>query len=223
MAYVPGYEHDVFISYAHADNDPLIGKEGYISKFTQILEKRLRAKLPNPSVWRDRSQLVGNEALTNQLMDALRQSATLLVIVSPAYLRSEWCGKERENFVQLIRERTNAGSRIFLVEIDEVDRTKFPEAFSDLISYRLWVEDTETRRPILLGSPVPTEDDREYFQRIEEICIDLKKELERQAVAARPAAPSSLRSSSTSPPVASDTCVYLAEGTDDLDSVREDI
>lgn len=222
MAYVPGFEHDVFISYAHADNDPLVGKEGYISIFTQILEKRLRAKLSNPTVWRDRQKLVGNASLTDQLLQALRQSATLLVIVSPAYLRSEWCGKERENFVRIIRERTNSGSRIFLVEIDEVNRTEFPKAFSDLISYRLWVEDNETKKPILLGSPVPTEDDREYFQRIEEICIDLAKELERQAVVAKSVAPSPLHSSSTLP-AASDDCIYLAEVTDDLDSVREEV
>lgn len=217
MAYVPGYDHDIFISYAHADNEPLVEDyPGYISTFVQTLERRLKAKLGNLSVWRDIPELVGNRSLTNQLLEALRQTATLLIVVSPAYLRSEWCGRERENFIELIRERTDSGSRIFLVEIDEVDRDKFPQAFRDLIPYRLWVQDGETKQPNLLGSPVPTKDDREYFQRVEGICIDVAKELDRIRSATR-IYPLPFPTSSPAP------CVYLAEVTDDLDSVREEI
>src|SRR5712692_1321994 len=43
MAYVPGFAHDVFISYAHVDNLPLTeGDEGWISKFHASLEVQLR-------------------------------------------------------------------------------------------------------------------------------------------------------------------------------------
>ena len=38
MAFVPGFEHDVFISYAHANNERLIkGGEGYVTKLYEDL------------------------------------------------------------------------------------------------------------------------------------------------------------------------------------------
>ena len=46
MAYLREFEDDVFISYAHLDNQPLKdGGEGWISKFHRLLEVLLRKRL----------------------------------------------------------------------------------------------------------------------------------------------------------------------------------
>lgn len=59
MAFVPGFEHDVFVSYAHIDNE----RGGWVSKLVKGLEVRLAEHLggdPRPSVWIDH-KISGNE------------------------------------------------------------------------------------------------------------------------------------------------------------------
>lgn len=53
MAYLREFEDDVFISYAHLDNQPLKdGGEGWISKSHRLLEVLLRKRLGvDPVIW----------------------------------------------------------------------------------------------------------------------------------------------------------------------------
>ncbi len=52
MAFVPGYKHDVFVSYAHGDN------REWITRFVGRLESELRNKLGDSAdVWLDDSDL----------------------------------------------------------------------------------------------------------------------------------------------------------------------
>ena len=64
MSYVRNCESDVFISYAHFDNEPMFeGQRGWVEVFHQALEVRLRQLLgEDPAVWRDLS-LAGNDYL----------------------------------------------------------------------------------------------------------------------------------------------------------------
>jgi hypothetical protein len=60
MAFVPGFDHDVFISYAHGDDCD------WISRFSERLDKGLRQRLPGAAIWIDekflgRSQNYGSE------------------------------------------------------------------------------------------------------------------------------------------------------------------
>ena len=46
MVFVPGYEHDIFVSYAHVDDQPLPGAEqGWITTLIDGLKNRLGANL----------------------------------------------------------------------------------------------------------------------------------------------------------------------------------
>ena len=58
MAYVPHFQHDVVISYAHDNNQPHVeGEEGWVTKFHRSLELQIRNLIEKPdglSVWRDR-------------------------------------------------------------------------------------------------------------------------------------------------------------------------
>src|ERR1700742_944533 len=138
MAFVQGYKHDVFISYAHADNVALSGtdvKEGWVTTFASNLNKLLSRKLTSDaSIWMDHRELTGYTPLSPAIMNALRETATFVVVVSPRYLASDWCRREREGFFKLMNERTVAGTRVFMVEIEKVER--LPEEFTDLIGYR---------------------------------------------------------------------------------------
>jgi hypothetical protein len=57
MAYIPPFEHDIFISYAHVDNQTASQKEdGWVDCFHKHLEVRLAKKLGRMGlveIWRD--------------------------------------------------------------------------------------------------------------------------------------------------------------------------
>jgi hypothetical protein len=223
MAFVSGYKHDVFISYAHVDNIPLSGtdvKTGWVTTFASNLNKLLSRKLSrDASIWMDHRELSGNAPLTPAIMNALRETATFIVIVSPRYLASEWCRREREGFLRLMNERSAAGTRVFMVEIDKVE--KLPVEFTDLIGYRFWVQDWEDPIPRTLGLPVPDPRDQEYYNRLTRINYDLAEELKRleSASVQRPTdiPQITVAGASTKP------AIFLAEVTDDLDSKREEV
>lgn len=128
------YKYDGFVSYAHIDDVPLVGAEkGWVTTLINNLKIELARKLGRKdlSLWMDH-QLSGNASLTPTILETIRHSATLIVILSPGYLKSEWCRRERERFLALVREGTEAGSSVFLIEHDFVERKDLPPELSDL-------------------------------------------------------------------------------------------
>jgi TIR domain len=128
MVFVPGYSHDVFVSYAHVDDEPLIGAQrGWVTTLINNLETVVRQKLGfrDFRIWMDH-QLAGNQPLTPAIMSALGNTATLLIILSPGYLSSEWCGRERTAFLRLVQGKRDACSQVFVVYSDNLDRGSVP-------------------------------------------------------------------------------------------------
>jgi hypothetical protein len=54
---------------------------------------------------------------------ALGNTATLLITMSPGYLASEWCRRERQAFLKLVQGRRDAGSQVFIVYGEKLDRS----------------------------------------------------------------------------------------------------
>jgi hypothetical protein len=218
-AYVTGFRYDVFVSYAHVDNVPLEGADkGWVTIFIKNLENYLARKLGRncASIWIDHN-LAGNAPLTPEIMNALHETATLVVIVSRGYIASEWCRREREAFLQLVGERAN--SRIFLVECDKVDKEELPNEFGDLLGYRFWVQDSEGRAPRTLGTPVPRPDEQEYYIPLNNLSRELALELERL----KRKAESGNLIESNEEDSADRPSVFLAEVTEDLDHQRQEV
>jgi TIR domain len=97
MAFVPGFEHDVFVSYAHFDNEPDTQEIRWVSRFQADLKVALRQRLGvDPDIFFD------NRSLQNQYLDELMQNArgaaAFIAIMSPSYMRREWTIKELEAF-----------------------------------------------------------------------------------------------------------------------------
>jgi hypothetical protein len=76
MAYVPDYDHDVFVSYARLDDQ---GESAWVSNLVRHLDTEMRQRLGTKDlrIWIDH-RLDGNNPLTPEIMGAIRQSATLL-------------------------------------------------------------------------------------------------------------------------------------------------
>jgi hypothetical protein len=85
-----GFEDDVFISYAHVDNETLAaGQDGWVSLLHDRLRKRLRQLLGEEvKIWRD-PKLQGNDEFADTLVIRVSKAGVLLSVLSPRYIKSD--------------------------------------------------------------------------------------------------------------------------------------
>src|SRR5271165_7629187 len=102
MPYVPGFEYDLFLSYASGDN-----QQGAVEEFVSTIKKHVSDNLVNcfsPEekirVYFDRERLASKTAVNweEDLKAAASSSALLVPLLSPNYLSSQYCTKERDWF-----------------------------------------------------------------------------------------------------------------------------
>jgi hypothetical protein len=110
-AYVNGFEHDVFISYAHLDD-----KSGWVAALDDALTKRLGEALgTRVAIYRDKRELDGLDRIDDTLGRHIDRAAMLLTVVSPAYLASKPCLWELRRFAS--RGRVDVGSKSNIVRV----------------------------------------------------------------------------------------------------------
>ncbi|MGD9302323.1 MAG: TIR domain-containing protein, partial [Desulfobacterales bacterium] len=113
-------ENDIFMSYAHLDNETLTEDEkGWVSAFDNALQKRVSQLIGRKAdIWRDR-KLHGNDIFGDEIVDQFPKLKVFVSIVSPRYLKSEWCLKELKEFHKVANKtggvRLGNKSRIFKV------------------------------------------------------------------------------------------------------------
>jgi len=211
MAFVPDCDHDVFVSYAHVDNQNDLG---WVTTLVHHLDTELRQRLGTKDlqIWIDH-RIDGNHPLTPDIMQAIRRSATLLIVMSPSYLASEWCAKERNTFLNLARDCVAAG-RIFIVQCRDTDLKAIPPEFGDLIGFKFWTQDPEAggaTRPLGLTDVK----ERAYFAGVINLSDKLAQKL-REIRVARQAG------GHPAPSVAVEH-VFLARSTDDMERREEEL
>jgi hypothetical protein len=110
MAWVTGFKHDIFISYAWVDNQVAEGdpeEKGWVARFHKELLVELGKKVGRMNVvkiWRDTQQIAGNQLFDRTVHDAVQGSAVFLALDSPGYLASECCGQELQSFFEKSRK-----------------------------------------------------------------------------------------------------------------------
>ena len=124
MAYVPGYLHDVFISYACADDS-----EGLIRGFWKLLTDAIYARglrlksedYPNGvDVFLDRRSLSSGDDLTEQVLTSARSTAVFISAHSLAYMASSWCTQEAQEFTaNYDPQRPKLNGRLFVLSLSE--------------------------------------------------------------------------------------------------------
>jgi hypothetical protein len=149
--------HDVFISYSHADDEIPIGADyGWVTTFVTELKKVLRLKLggQGASVWMDHN-LVANEIVDETLMEMVHASRTLVLFLSPGYLKSTWCNRELGKFLEVNHAKKNKES-VFIVELEPTPREKWHPRLRSLTPIQFYVSETlDCEGCRLLGFPVP--------------------------------------------------------------------
>ena len=217
MSHVPSFEHDVFVSYAHLDNESAAGRAGggWVDVFVRRLEKQVKQRLGSKAVdlWSDPKH-AGNQPLTRDILTAARDSALLMVVMSPSYLHSEWCARERNTFLEVARDRVAEG-RIFIVRYLDVPREETPSDFGDLTGFPFFVEDRHVGATRPLGEPNRSEP--EFVRRIYNLSYQVAHEMTRLTALAHGGTRKGAASQTEGP------LVFVARATDDLEDREEQL
>ena len=130
MAYVPGFAHDIFLSYARVDD-----MRHWVRRFHDELEVRLAqrfGRIGAVKIWRD-PEIAANQYFDATIQDALEGSAVLLAVTSTGYLRSDYCLQEVAEFQKLAAARhlTAVGdrSRVVNVLLQKIPPEQWPPAY----------------------------------------------------------------------------------------------
>jgi hypothetical protein len=120
MPYVPGCSADVFISYAHRDN-----QDGWVTALKEKLTKKLNPFLAgHAEVWFD-DRIRPGIYFKREIQQRLKDTPIFVAVVSPSYLDSDFCiadeldwfqnqgGKE---VIQLVKVPLEAGQKVPLSE-----------------------------------------------------------------------------------------------------------
>jgi len=209
---------DLFISYTHTDNFTLSeSQRGWVAKFHRAVEVRLTQLLGRASsVFYDETVMTGTSALTPTIKKEVGASKILVSILSPGYLKSEWCNTELELFAEAASHQgglfVDTQSRIVKAIKLPVDRELQKQAkvdLSDVLGYEFYRQDPG-------GGPLEFDIDADSASRLEftkrvntlayHVCEILKK-LGDEGAARDVVAPNSGK------------VVYLAETSADLADV----
>jgi hypothetical protein len=139
------FQHDLFVSYSHGafkgqhDSDLKLWSQ----KFAESLRNDLAGTLEfeDISVYLDQSERADESVdrtadLPDHLKQRLHASALLTVLMTPHYLRSDWCRQEREWW----REKNDpdtlgAGGRIFICRVRPTDAKTWPKELPAAVGY----------------------------------------------------------------------------------------
>jgi len=226
VAYLSQFEDDIFVSYAHVDDATIAGpNQGWVTHLTKCLRTELARKLGRSdaySMWVDHD-LLHSHPLTPQILERVRRSAVLVVILSPGYIASNWCRQEREAFFGVARSMQN----VFVIEIDHIEDADRPAQLADFSPFRFWTRGPREGAPRPFGWPQPQFDDQEYYGAVKDLAQAIAVELQRLKKTQTAAIATSHQQPPTPAAASSESgqngAVYLAHVTDDLEFERNNV
>ncbi len=177
------FEKDLFISYAHIDNQPLTPEsQGWITRFHASLEALLSMRMGGEAqIWRD-DKLQGNDVFADEIVDQFSQTAVFVSVLTPRYLNSEWCKKEVAEFCKCA-ERSGGmlvenKARVFKVLKTPVDtQESLPSAVKDVLGYEFFTFEGET--PLELDSAYGEKYAQDYNRKVGKLAWDISQLLKR--------------------------------------------
>ena len=201
--------YDLFVSYAHTDDAVREDvREGWVTTLVGEVDMILGRMLGRrPDIWMDH-ELAGNANVSETLLETVRSSQTLLLVMSRGYQRSPWCQRELGNF--LARPASGKGKdNVFVVVIDDrVVRESWHESLRSLKTIEFWHRPSDGKVARLLGYPVPKLDEEGlYWHKANELAHFIADYLERDPTTTAPSKPA----------------ILLAETTEDLLDRRESV
>jgi TIR domain len=143
------FANHLFISYAHLDNEKTAEDDlGWVDRFHKSLKAFLTTAIGEEAViWRD-LKLRGNDVFAEEIVSQFPETALLVSILSPRYLKSEWCLKEIEEFCKaaeihggLVIDNQMRVHRVMLKPLAAELREKLPGKLKDELGYPFYEEE----------------------------------------------------------------------------------
>jgi hypothetical protein len=176
------FKTDLFISYAHIDDQPLSPEQkGWISRFHASLEALLSMRLGRKAaIWRD-PKLRGNDVFGDEIVDQFSNTAVLVSVVTPRYLNSDWCTKEIREFCAQAEKSGGIvvanKARVFKVLKTPVDtQDSLPDAVKDLLGYEFFRVEGDT--PLELDPAYGETFGQDYNRKVGQLAWDVKELVE---------------------------------------------
>ncbi|MBM3522656.1 MAG: toll/interleukin-1 receptor domain-containing protein [Alphaproteobacteria bacterium] len=162
------FDHDVFVSYAHADDQVLMG-DAEIFGWVTTLKTNLN-RLPGQrkkSIFIDHALMPG-DIFGEELKRKLERSRILLIVLSRNYAESAWCGQELEWFIRHHGDDAGQPRNVFVAELAPNPRLK--EAGRRLVELRnrilfaaFWRQRPDQPNPTIVGIPTPSRDSGDLY------------------------------------------------------------
>lgn len=139
MPYIKDYKYDIFLSYSHLDNLKVFGEEhGWVEEFYNDLNILLSRRIgitDAVKIWWDTNRLDGSILFDSSIEESVKQAAIMLCLVSPGYLKSEYCQNELQLFHkkakrELIGLNLGNRSRILNVLLNNIPYAEWPDELS---------------------------------------------------------------------------------------------
>src|SRR5215471_17003770 len=170
MAYVPGSRYDLFISYASENN-----RDGWVEQFEKALGQELGDLLgrhfgPRESIFFDKRELEVAQSFPQELVNASRESAILVPILSPSYLTSPWCRRERTEFFSKLPHGAEPAGCLSPIEVRPIAAEGLDALYRSAERASFLSSDEQT--PLPAASP-------EWTARLQKFAAQVKNALQR--------------------------------------------
>jgi hypothetical protein len=224
-------DFDVFVSYAHADNEVPLGSSmavGWVTAFAKNLNT-------GPGVLHKRlfidHQLKPGDNFSADLMTRVERSSVLVLLLSPNYVNSRWCGMEVERFVQAHAADPDKPSNVFVIELWPYESlyTKPPvieRLRKRLFVSKFWFRPADASAPSVAGYPSPLDGQPEGKALYWRVLNELQAAIDQQVLdrrAQRGDVDSQPQPLPVRPARGRLGTVLLADTTDDLEAERNKV
>ncbi len=210
------FDLHAFISYAHIDNEPLEpGQPGWVSRFHAVLKTRLSQRLGEPArLWRD-EKLRGDDVFGDEIRAQLPRAALLVSILSPRYVRSDWCNAEVAGFATAAAatggvQVQNKTRVVKVLKTPLAPGDHVPPVFERSLGHPFYQDEGE--RQVEIDPAFGDAARQEFLRRISDLAVEMADNL-RALDALPPASPAAAAAGSGQ-------VVFVAECGRDLQAVR---
>ncbi len=143
--YQHSYPFDVFISYAWIQGEP----DPWVEALHLDLEKALqKISGTKPKIWRDQQQMGAGSVIDAAMLEGVRQSAVLLPVLTPAWVKSTKCQLELAEFSKRLTAVTAGAVTVPVAIVEQLPAKGLPELFQNVLR-------TKFHRQSKAGNPNP--------------------------------------------------------------------
>jgi hypothetical protein len=172
------FDKQVFISYAHIDNEPLTeNQQGWITRFHTSLSAMLSMRMGRKAeIWRD-NKLSGNDIFADEIIKQFPQTALLISVLTPRYVESEWCTREVKEFCKTAETTggvlvDNKARVLKIIKIPVSDENALPDVMKLALGYPFYIFD-EQETPLELDPAYGEEFTQKYNLKMAKLAFDV--------------------------------------------------